>query len=109
MVDTPKADDIQEAMKKQIAELRREMNKITKTLSERAGDVAEEASDLYDSASDGASRVTRQLREKAQTVSETVQQNPGTVSTALALGDILGFVVGMLVGQSSNSHSRRWY
>jgi hypothetical protein len=38
-----------------------------------------------------------------------VQENPGTVSTALALGGVLGFVIGMLVGQSSSSHDRRWY
>jgi hypothetical protein len=109
MVDTPKADDAQEAMKKQIAELRREMNKIHKTLAERAEEAAEQASGWVESASDGASRAARQLRAKAQTVSGTVQENPGTVSTALALGGVLGFALGLLVGQSSHSHGRRWY
>ncbi|MHA6644522.1 hypothetical protein [Mesorhizobium sp. A623] len=109
MADTPKAEDIQDAMKKQIADLRREMNKINKTLAARAEDVAEQASGWYDSASDGASRAASQLRAKAQTVSETVQENPGTVSTALALGGAIGFVLGMLVAQSSGSSSRRWY
>jgi ElaB/YqjD/DUF883 family membrane-anchored ribosome-binding protein len=109
MADTSNAGDVQDAMKKQIAELRREMNKINKVLTERAEDVAEQASGWYDSASDGASRAARQLKAKAHTVSETVQENPGTVSTALALGGAIGFVLGMLVAQSSGSSSRRWY
>lgn len=109
MADTSNAGDVQEAMKKQIAELRREMNKINKTLAERAEEVSEQAAGWYDSASDSASRAASQLRAKAQTVSETVQENPGTVSTAMALGGAIGFVLGMLVAQSSGSSSRRWY
>lgn len=109
MADMPKADELQEAMKKQIAELRREMNKINKTLAERAEEAAEQASGWMESASDGASRAARQLRAKAQTVSETVQENPGTVSSALALGGIVGFVLGMLVAQSASTRDRRWY
>ncbi len=109
MVDTPKADDIQEAMKKQIAELRREMNKINKALAARAEEVSQEASGWYSSASDGASCAARQLRNTAQSVSETVQENPGTVSSALVLGGMLGFVLGMLAGQASSSQHRRWY
>ncbi|WP_315928764.1 hypothetical protein [Mesorhizobium sp. SP-1A] len=108
MADTPKAEDTQDAMRKQIAELRREMNKINKTLAERAEEVAEQASGWYDAASDRASRAARQLRSGAQSVSETVQQNPGTVSTALVLGGVVGFMIGMLVSQSS-SYDRRWY
>lgn len=109
MADMPKADDIQEAMQKQIADLKREMNRINKTLAARAEDAAEEVSGWYDSASEGASRAARQVRSGAQSVSETVQQNPGTaVSTALAIGGIAGFVLGMLVGQAGGN-DRRWY
>ncbi|ODT27772.1 MAG: hypothetical protein ABS35_09330 [Kaistia sp. SCN 65-12] len=109
MAETPKSDDIQEAMKKQIAELRREMNRINKTLAERAEEMAEEASGWVESASDSAARAARQLRQKAQSVSETVQENPGTISSALMLGGVVGFALGMLIGQSASSHHRRWY
>ncbi len=108
MAETPKAEDIQDAMKKQIADLRREMNRINKTLAERAEDAAEQASGWYDSASEKASSAARQLRTQAQSVSETVQQNPGTVSTALVLGGVVGFMIGMLVCQSA-PNNRRWY
>ncbi len=70
MADPIKPEDVQEVMKKQIAELRREMNRISKTLSERAEDAAEQAGDWYDAASDRASRTARQLRTQAQSVSE---------------------------------------
>ncbi|CAM5412398.1 hypothetical protein ATER59S_02257 [Aquamicrobium terrae] len=108
MADPIKPEDIQEAMKKQIAELKREMNRINKTLAERAEDAAEQAGDWYDAASDRASRAARQLRTQAQSVSEVVQQNPGTVSSALVLGGIVGFMLGMLAGQAGSSQ-RRWY
>ena len=108
MADSIKPEDVQEAMKKQIAELRREMNRISKTLSERAEDAAEQAGDWYDAASDRASRAARQLRTQAQSVSEVVQQNPGTVSSALVLGGIVGFMLGMLAGQAG-SGPRRWH
>lgn len=109
MADTPKADDLQDAMKKQISELRREVTKINKALAAQAEEVSQEAAGWYSSASDSASRAARQLRSKAQSVSETVQENPGTVSSALVLGGFVGFMLGMLIGQSSSSHDRRWY
>lgn len=108
MAETPKAEDIQEAMKKQIADLRREMNRINKTLAQRAEEAAEEAGGWYDAAAGSASRAARQLRTGAQSVSETVQNNPGTVSSALVLGGVAGFLIGMLVGQAG-SNNRRWY
>lgn len=108
MAETPKAEDIQEAMKKQIADLRREMNRINKTLAQRAEEAADEASGWYGAAADGASRAARQLRTGAQSVSETVQNNPGTVSSALVLGGVVGFVLGMLAGQAG-TNNRRWY
>lgn len=108
MAETPKIEDIQDAMKKQIAELRREMNRINKTLAERAEEVAEEAGGWVDAASEKASSAARQLRTGAQSVSETVQQNPGTVSGALVLGGVVGFMLGMLMGAGS-SGGRRWH
>ena len=103
-----KADDMQDDMKKQLADLRSEMDRITRTLGERAGDVAEEASGWYEGATEQASRAARELKNRAQSVTETVQENPGTVSTALVLGGMLGFVIGMLAAQSTSNHGRRW-
>lgn len=108
MADTAKAEDVQDALKKQIADLRREMTKINKTLAERAEEAADQASGWYEAASDRASRTARHLKSGAQSVSETVQRNPGTVSSALVLGGAIGLLVGMAIGQSG-SRDREWY
>jgi ElaB/YqjD/DUF883 family membrane-anchored ribosome-binding protein len=102
------ADETQEAMKKQIAELRREITKINRTLSDRAEEAAEAAHGWYDSAADTASRATRQVRSQAQAVSETVQQNPGTISTAMVLGGLLGVLLGIAIARSSEP-DHHWF
>ncbi|MBZ9816709.1 hypothetical protein [Mesorhizobium sp. CA7] len=102
----------EDAMKKQIAELKREVNRLNRTLSEQAGEAAEtahgwyrgaadRASNLYSGASDRASRAASQLRSQAQSVSETVQQNPGTFSTAMLIGGLVGLLAGMAISRSS--------
>jgi hypothetical protein len=102
-----KASD-EDAMKKQIAELRREIAKINRTLSERAEDAAEARQGWYESAADKASRATRQLRSQAHTVSDTVQQNPGTISSAMVLGGMMGVLLGIAIARSSEPE-RRWF
>jgi chromosome segregation ATPase len=99
------ANEAQEAMKKQITELRREITKINRTLSDRA----EEAQGWYDSATDRASRAARQLRGQAHTVSETVQQNPGTISSAMVLGGLLGVLLGIVIAKNSEPERRWWF
>ncbi|WP_287249419.1 hypothetical protein [Mesorhizobium sp.] len=98
------ANDAQETMKKQIADLRREITKINRTLSDRA----EEAQGWYESAAERASRAAGQLRSQAHTVTETVQQNPGTISTAMMLGGVLGVLLGIVIAKSSEPE-RRWF
>lgn len=109
MAESKGADDVNEAMEKQIADLKRQISKINKTLSEQAADAVEEAQGWYDSASSKASKAASALRTQAQTVSDVAQENPVTVSTAaLAIG-LLGFMVGLAVGQSSTSSHRYWH
>ena len=86
------------------------MTRLNKQVAERAGDVADEltesASGWYDSATDRATRATRALRSSAQTVSETVRENPGTVSSAMVLGGAIGLLLGLVIGQGD--HRRHW-
>jgi len=101
--------DIQDALEKQIAQLKREITKINKTLSDRAEEAAETASGWYDTASDKASRAAQQLRSQAQTVSETVKENRGTVSASLLVGGAIGLLLGMALSRSDTNHSQRWW
>lgn len=109
--DTPKGTQraAQDALEKQVAQLKREISKINKTLSDRAEEAVEQASGWSESAADRTSRATQQLRTQAQTVSETVQQNPGTVSTAFVLGGIVGLLLGMMMVHPAERDHRRWY
>jgi TolA-binding protein len=105
-----KADDdnAMETMQKQLAQMRREISALKRALADQAEEVIEDAESWFDSASEGASRATRAVRAQAQTVSDAVQGNPGTVSSALVVGGIIGLVVGMALGRSEAPH-RRWY
>ncbi|TPM34925.1 hypothetical protein [Mesorhizobium sp. B2-3-5] len=111
--DSPNIDDIQKTLEKQIAELRREITKINKSISARGAemldDASEQASDFYETAAARASRTAQQLRSQAQAVSDVARENPGTTTAVVGMIGLLGFLAGLAVGQSMNDTSRRWY
>ena len=99
------ADAATDAMEKQIAQLRREITKINRTLAEQAEDAGETVSGWYDSAADRASRAVTSLGNQAKGVSGAVRENPGTVSTAMLLGGGIGLLIGLMI----NQHGARDY
>jgi hypothetical protein len=108
MADPKTPEDATEALEKQIAELKRQVSRINRALSDQAAEAAEEARGWYDNASSKASRAASALRTQAHTVSEVAQENPVTVSTAaLAIG-MVGFMIGFACGQSSSDSHRYW-
>ena len=111
--DNPHIDDIQKTLEKQIAELRKEITKINKSISARGAemldDASEQASDFYETAAARASRTTQQLRSQAQAVSEVARDNPGTTTAVVGVIGVLGFLAGLAIGQSMNDTQRRWY
>lgn len=109
---TPKLTqrEMQETLEKQVAQMRREIAKINRALAEHAEEAEEEARRWYNGASERAAKATQVLRTQAHSVSETVRENPGTVSSALLLGGAVGFAIGCLLGQAMGSDTRRsWY
>ncbi|MGB3386859.1 MAG: hypothetical protein WBA88_02635 [Pseudaminobacter sp.] len=109
-----KADDLQRALEDQISELRDEITRINETIAERSASlvsgVKEKASEFYEDASDRATKATQQLRTQANTVSEVARENPATTTAVLGAVGLLGFMLGMVVGQSATqTHHRRWY
>ncbi|MEO5324042.1 hypothetical protein PV773_12030 [Mesorhizobium sp. CC13] len=101
--------EVQEALEKQVAQLKREVSKINRLLAEQAEEAAEEARHWYDGASDRASRATQALRSRAVTVSEAVRDNPGTFSSSMLIGCMVGFALGCLFSQVGQDTYRRWY
>ncbi|ESY74629.1 hypothetical protein NKJ90_03040 [Mesorhizobium sp. M0051] len=108
---TPDIDDIQKTLEKQIAELRKEITKINKSISARGAemlnDASEQASEFYDTTR--RSRTAQQLRTHAHAVSEVARENPGTTTAVVGVIGLLGFMAGFAIGQSMNDTSRRWY
>jgi hypothetical protein len=70
--------------------LRRELANLRAVLAERRDDMVAAAS------------------RGAQAVVTPVRENPGVVSSALIMGGIIGFLIGLAVGQSEE-RSRHWY
>jgi hypothetical protein len=101
-------DGAVEAMEKQIAQLRREIGKINRTLAEQAEAAGDEVGGWYASAADRASRAVSTLGNQARGVTGAVRENPGTVSTALLLGGVLGLIAGLLINQQDLG-DRRWF
>jgi malate synthase len=91
------AEAAMEAMEKQIAQLRREITKINRSLSDQADEAVEEVSGWYDSAAEKASLAAAALRTQAHSVSGAVKENPGTVSSAMLLGGMVGLMLGLVL------------
>ena len=70
--------------------LRRELANLRAVLAERRDDMVAAAS------------------RGAQAVVTPVRENPGVVSSALIMGGIIGFFIGLAVGRSEE-RSRHWY
>ncbi len=95
-------------MDNQIAALKSEVDDLRKRLSIRTKRLAADAEDWLDDASAQADRATRDLRRRATEVSEVVRDNPGTISSAVILGGVVGLALGLLFAQASEPR-RRWY
>jgi hypothetical protein len=70
------AQDAQQALEKQVAQLKREIIKINKSIAQRAEAAGGQMNGWYDAASDRASEAAQSLRSQAQSVSDVVKDNP---------------------------------
>ena len=104
-------DDAKAALEKQIAELRREVAGLRGALADKGaellGDVREQAGHAYEDVSREARRLAGQLSGHALTA--TARENPGTTSAVLGVAALLGFILGVCVGQSTaDDRRKRW-
>lgn len=117
MADTLKserasAENVQKALDKQISELRREIGRINKSISDRSGEILDEArqaaAEAYQTAPSRAARAARQLRTQAHSVSEAARANPRTMTALLGAVGLLGFILGAAAARISSDPGRRW-
>lgn len=115
MAEIPDTEAVRKELEKQIADLKKEVTKLSKSLSTRGEELydsaREEAEDLYENASRQARGAAKQVRRQAHVVSEAIKDNPGTAATVLSSAGLVGFLIGLVVGQalSGNHNARRWY
>lgn len=116
MAENSDTETVRKELEKQIGDLRKEVSKLSKTVSARTEEIyrqaRDEAEEAYESASRQARGAAKQVRRQAYAVSEAIKENPGTAATVLSSAGLLGFLIGLVVGQaisSSNDRSSRWY
>ena len=80
--------EAQEAMRREISSLQRDFDQVNRTLAE------------------GAVRAADRGYRSAYSISETLHQNAGTVSSAFLLGGVVGLILGTVVGQSDRFDRR---
>ena len=90
-------DDLRTDMEKQISELKEEVSRLSKSLSERASEALADADEVYEDLKDRAGGAARQVRRQARAVSEAAWENPGTAATVVSSAGLIGFVAGLLV------------
>lgn len=108
MAEDKNAEEIQQAVEKQIAELRNELKRISKTVADRSSEWKDRAEDAVDDASGRFRQAAQTVRERGQVVAEAVRENPGTATTLFGTAGVIGFLIGLAVGCAASSNRRRW-
>lgn len=101
------ADDVRANLEKQIADLKKEMGKISKSLTARASDAIDDAEDAFDDAKGRAGQVARHVRHQAHVASDLARENPGTTVTVLSTVALLGLATGLVLGGLFATNGRR--
>jgi len=109
MADTPGygafPETAQADLHKQIEDLRSDVGKMRDSISALLEGASEHASDLYDSTASTAARVGSGVKRQAQAISESVQENPVPMTSALVIGGIFGILIGYAM-RPSERHRR---
>lgn len=101
--------NVQAALEGQLAELRREVAQLRKSLTARGTEaVVDHADDTYRAASATAARAMRHLRSQAHSVSETARENPRTTTAVVAVVGVLALLAGMALAKSHNGRDSYW-
>ncbi|MBV2144623.1 hypothetical protein KUG47_14075 [Falsochrobactrum sp. TDYN1] len=98
MADNKTANDIQQALEQQIADMRGELKRLSQSLASHSGDLRDRAEDVMDDASGRIRHAAQTVRERGQAVAETVKENPGTATTLFGTAGILGILIGVAIG-----------
>lgn len=92
------ADDIRSDLEQQVSELRKEMEKISKSLSARVSDAVDQAGSVKEEAHQHAAGLVNRVRDQAHAVSDAAREHPGTALTLATSIGMMGLAVGVVIG-----------
>ncbi|MCX2697007.1 MULTISPECIES: DUF883 family protein [Ochrobactrum] len=98
MADNKTANDIQHALEQQIADLRGELKRLSKSLASQSSEFRDRAEDALDDASGRFRHAAQVVRERGHAVAETVKENPGTATTLFGTAGLIGIAIGVAIG-----------
>lgn len=104
------ADDIRANLEKQIGDLKKEISKISRSLTSQAMDVVDDVDDSFQDHRGQTRQLVRhardQVRDRAHAVADVARENPGTTATVLTTVGLLGLTVGLVLGGVFASNNR---
>jgi gas vesicle protein len=104
-----KLNVVEDTIETQIAELRSQIDSLTKSVSARAGNFSESAAEVVGDASGRVRKAAQNVREQGYNVVEAVKENPGTATSLLTTVGVIGFALGYFIANSSsNQPPSRW-
>ncbi len=98
MAEDKTTNDIQQALEKQIADMRGELKRLSRSLAAQSGEFRERAEDAMDDVSGRLRNTAQAVRDRGQVVAETIRENPGTATTLFGTAGILGILIGVAIG-----------
>ena len=101
------ANDIRADLEEQIADLKKEMSKISKSLASRASDAMEDAEEMFEDGKGRAGQAVARVRDQASAAVGAMRENPGTTATVLSTVGLLGLAAGMLLSGVLSGDRRR--
>lgn len=100
------ANDMRADLEKQIADLKKEMTRMGKTLAARASDAGDDAQGAYEEGKERARQAVAQVRDQAHVAVGAMRENPGTAATVLTTVGLLGLATGFVLGSLCTSDHR---
>lgn len=107
MTELSSAKDVRESLEAQIADLRREMSRISRSIQARASDATDEAQDAFEAVKSRANGATRSVGRQAHLVADAIGENPGTATVVLSAAGVVGILIGLAAGYVLAGGARR--
>jgi len=107
MADATSSKDVRDTLERQISDLRKEMEAISRSLGARASDAIDDAQDALGAAASRANGAAEAVGRRARAVTDALEEHPGTAAAVLSSAGVVGFMVGLVAGYLLAGGARR--